>query len=419
MTRAWPQPARPISTPVSKPVSQPISRPSQPTSKPDAAPILWPLPRPDEGPVQWGHGRREERDDVRLLAVDTRHGRLLDRAATDLPELLFPGDLMVLNDAATLPASLPERAPSGAPLEIRLAGPPGRDPSTWPAVLFGAGDWRTRTEDRPAPERLAPGDVIRLGDEAVVSSDSVSRVRGNGAASGASLTAEVVAVSPLSPRLAELRFDRSGAALLAALYRLGRPVQYAHQDRDLALWSVQTAFAGPPWAVEMPSAGRPLSWHVLAALRRRGVELAWLTHAAGLSATGDPALDTALPLPEIYDIPRATADAVRLAGADGRRVIAVGTTVVRALEGAARSCRTDGGTGTTDLVLDPRSLLRVVDGVITGVHAPGESHYRLLGAFAPPSLLDAAWRHARARGYLQHELGDMCLIAPGIAGADG
>ena len=416
MTRAWTQPARPLSTPASVPVSQPTARPSpRPTSKPDAAPVLWPLPRPDEGPVQWGHGRREERDDVRLLAVDTRHGRLLDRAATDLPELLFPGDLMVLNDAATLPASLPGRAPSGAPVEIRLAGPPGRDRSTWPAVLFGAGDWRTRTEDRPAPELLAPGDVIRLG-EAV--SSGVPRPRADGAASR-SLTAEVVAVSPLSPRLVELRFDRGGAALLAALYRLGRPVQYAHQDRDLALWSVQTAFAGPPWAVEMPSAGRPLSWHVLAALRRRGVELAWLTHAAGLSSTGDPALDSALPLPEIYDIPRATADAVRRAGADGRRVIAVGTTVVRALEGAARSGRTDGGTGTTSLVLDAHSLLRVVDGIITGVHAPGESHYRLLGAFAPPSLLDAAWRHARSRGYLQHELGDMCLIAPGVAGADG
>jgi S-adenosylmethionine:tRNA ribosyltransferase-isomerase len=383
--------------------------PSVPSPRLDAPTALWPLPGPNDGPVRWGQGRREERDDVRLLAVDTRHGRLLDRAATDLPALLFPGDLLVLNDAATLPASLSGRAPSGAPIEIRLAGPPGRDPSdasSWRAVLFGAGDWHTRTEDRPPPELLAAGDLVRLGDAS--SPDPA-----------ASLTAEVVAVSPLSPRLVELRFDRGGAALMAALYRIGRPVQYAHQDRDLALWSVQTAFAGPPWAVEMPSAGRPLSWHVLAALRRRGVDLAWLTHAAGLSATGDPALDTALPLPELYDIPRATADAVRRAGSDGRRVIAVGTTVVRALEGAARSGRAGGGSGTTDLVLDGGSLLRVVDGIITGVHAPGESHYRLLGAFAPPTLLDAAWRHARARGYLQHELGDICLVAPGVAGADG
>jgi S-adenosylmethionine:tRNA ribosyltransferase-isomerase len=163
----------------------------------------------------------------------------------------------------------------------------------------------------------------------------------------------------------------------------------------------------------MPSAGRPLSWQLLAALRRRGVELAWLTHAAGLSATGDPALDAALPLPERYHIPRATAAAVHRARADGRRVIAVGTTVVRALEGAARAGQWAGGNGTTDLVLGPDSELRAVDGILTGIHAPGESHFRLLGAFAPAALLDAASRHARARGYVPHELGDLCLVLPG------
>jgi len=332
------------------------------------------------------------RDDVRLLAIDSHHGRLLDRAAADLPALLRPGDLLVLNDAATLPASLVGAAPSGAEIEIRLAGPPSRERATWPAVVFGPGDWRTRTEDRAPPEPLVPGDVVHLRD----------------------LSAEIVAVSPLSPRLVELRFDRAGGALLAALYRLGRPVQYAHQDRDLALWTVQTAFAGPPWAVEMPSAGRPLSWHVLSALRQTGIELAWLTHAAGLSATGDPALDAALPLPERYHIPAATAAAALRARAEDRRVIAVGTTVVRALEGAARAGQWAGGTGTTDLVIGPDSELRAVHGVVSGIHAPGESHYRLLGAFAPASLLDAAWQHAQAAGYLRHELGDFCLIAPGL-----
>jgi S-adenosylmethionine:tRNA ribosyltransferase-isomerase len=375
-------------------------------ASPSRSPIPDPIvePRPIEAASSPAPHAREQRDDVRLLAVDTLHGRLLDRAAVDLPSLLFPGDLLVLNDAATLPASLSGRAPSGAPIEIRLAGPPAHESAGWPAVLFGAGDWRTRTEDRPPPEVLAPGDVITLGDPAGHANP----------ASAGPLTAEVVAVSSLSPRLVELRFDRAGAELLAALYRIGRPIQYAYQDRDLALWSVQTAYAGPPWAVEMPSAGRPLSWNILAALRRRGVELAWLTHAAGLSSTGDPALDAALPLPEVYDIPRATALAVNRAASDGRRVIAVGTTVVRALEGAARSGRWAGGTAVTDLVLDPGSALRVVDGIVTGIHAPGESHYRLIGAFAPAALLDAAWRHADARGYLQHELGDLCLIAPGL-----
>lgn len=338
---------------------------------------------------------RERRDDVRLLVVDATGGatRLRDRAVGDLPALLRAGDLVVLNDAATLPASLPGHAPSGAAVELRLAGPP--DPAgCWPAVLFGAGDWRTRTEDRPPPEPVLPGARIALGPTG-------------------ELTARVVSVSPLSPRLVDVRFDQDGAALLGALYRLGLPVQYAHQDRPLDLWSVQTAYAARPWAVEMPSAGRPLSWRVLAELRRRGIELRWLTHAAGLSSTGDPMLDAALPLPERYDIPPATAAAVTRARAQGRRVIAVGTTVVRALEGAARAGargEVAAGPGITDLVIGPTTERHVVDGMISGIHAPGESHFRLLGAFAPARLLEAAHRHAVATGYLPHELGDLCLV---------
>jgi S-adenosylmethionine:tRNA ribosyltransferase-isomerase len=355
------------------------------------------------------HPGRADRRDVRLLAIDTAHGRLLDRAIADLPGLLATGDLIVLNDAATLPASLAGRAPSGAPIEVRLAGPPagsshdgelGDGAAAWPAVLLGPGDWHTRTEDRAPPDRLAVGDVVELGP------------------ADAALRARVTAVSPRSPRLVDLCFDLVGAPLYAALYRIGRPVQYAHQDHDLALWTVQTSYAGPPWAVEMPSAGRPLSWQLLAALRRRGVELAWLTHAAGLSATGDPALDALLPLPERYRVPAATADAVHRTRAAGRRVIAVGTTVVRALEGAARDGRWAGGTGTTDLVIEPGARLAAVDGLLSGIHGPSESHYRLLGAFAPLALLDAAWRRAQGGGYLQHELGDLCLIAPGLDQAD-
>jgi S-adenosylmethionine:tRNA ribosyltransferase-isomerase len=198
-------------------------------------------------------------------------------------------------------------------------------------------------------------------------------------------------------------------------YRLGRPVQYAHHDHDLALWSVQTAYAGPPWAVEMPSAGRPLSWRVLARLRRRGVALTTLTHAAGLSATGEPAIDAALPLPEAYFIPGATAAAVRRAHQDGRRVLAIGTSVVRALEGAARTGGVRAGHGETDLLLGPGTPLEIVSGLLTGIHAPGESHYRLLGAFAPDRVLAAADRHASDRGYRPHEMGDLCLVIPRLA----
>ena len=337
---------------------------------------------------------RERRRDARLLVLEATTGRVIDRAIGDLPELLQPGDLLVLNDAATLPASLHALTGGGDAVELRLTGP--CDGDLWPAVLLGAGDWRTRTEDRPAPPPLAPGDRLAI--------------------SGGVLAATIVSHAPLSPRLVQVRFDLAGAALWRALYRAGRPVQYAHHAGDLDLWTVQTVYAGRPWAVEMPSAGRPLDWRTLGELRQRGVELAWLTHAAGLSSTGDPAIDAALPFPERYDVPPATAAAVARARAAGRRVIAVGTTVVRALESAARSGALS---GVTDLLVGPDTLLRSVDAILTGIHAPGESHYRLLGAFAPERALAGAARHAGAAGYLPHELGDLCLIVPAlVAGAE-
>jgi S-adenosylmethionine:tRNA ribosyltransferase-isomerase len=193
-------------------------------------------------------------------------------------------------------------------------------------------------------------------------------------------------------------------------------------SEELRLWSVQTVYGSRPWAVEMPSAGRPLSFQILLGLRKKGVELCWLTHAAGLSSTGDPALDAALPLPERYEIPDTTVAAIGRARRRGGRIIAVGTTVARALEGAAGSARAAGaqpgtlfsGRGTTDLVIGAQTELAVVNGILSGMHGPGESHFRLLSAFAPPPLLTAAWEHAGMKGYLCHEFGDLCLLAPSI-----
>ena len=182
---------------------------------------------------------------------------------------------------------------------------------------------------------------------------------------------------------------------------------------------MQTAYAARPWAFEMPSAGRPLSWEILLALRRRGVRWASLTHAAGLSATGDPALDAALPLPEAFEIPAATARAVAETRARNGRVVAVGTTVVRALEGAA--AQHDGivraGRGETDLRITPAFRPRVVDGILSGAHAAHESHFQLLAAFAGAALLAAAAAQAERAGFLTHELGDSMLVLPGALAA--
>ncbi len=338
---------------------------------------------------------RDDARSTRLLRVDPGEETLADGTIGALPEILRAGDVLVVNDAATLPASLPGTTDDGAPIEVRLAGPvadaDGR--ASCRAVLFGAGDWRTRTEDRPAPPRLEAGAHLQL--------------RG--------LSATITRVDAQSARLVELAFDRAGGALWRALYRAGHPVQYAYVARPLALWHVQTAFASRPWAAEAPSAGFAIGWELLVALRRRGVTIARVTHAAGLSSTGDEALDARLPLAERFEVPAETVAAVESARARGGRVIAVGTTVARALEGAAalHGGRLLAGEGATTLLLGPDTRPRVVDGLVTGVHEADTSHFRLLEAFAPRRLLERAHALAEARGYHGHELGDAMLVLAG------
>jgi S-adenosylmethionine:tRNA ribosyltransferase-isomerase len=325
----------------------------------------------------------------RLLHIDPRRERLRDARIADLPALLSPGDLLVVNDGATLPASLQGTTEHGAKVEVRLINELSE--GRFSALLFGAGDWHTRTEDRPAPPVLVPGNTVRFGDD---------------------LSAVIERAAKVSARLVEAAFVERGARLWSALYRRGRPIQYAYIEAPLELWHTQTRYASRPVCAELPSAGRPLSWGLLLELSRRGVRVAALTHAAGLSSTGDPSLDALLPLPERFEIPEETVAAVREARADGRRVIAVGTTVARALEGAsaARGGELRAGSGTTDLILRSDFRPRVVDGLLTGMHDPTESHFQLLEAFAPPSLLRRAHAHAEGAGYLCHEFGDSSLI---------
>jgi len=331
---------------------------------------------------------REDPLAERLLVIDPRAGAYRDSTVRDLPRLLRQGDLVVVNDAATLPASHMGKTSAGAPIEVRLAA---RHGDTWTCVLFGAGDWHTKTEDRAAPANVAPGDTILFDPN---------------------LSARVEVVH--SRRLVELDFDARGAAFLNALYRLGRPIQYAYVQGPLPLWAVQTSYAARPWAVEMPSAGRPLTWSLLFELRERGIGVAPLTHAAGLSSTGDHDLDAQLPLPELSDIPESTVRAIVETRARGGRVIAVGTSVTRALEGrVAKRGELTPGEAETDLRIGPGFRRRIVDGLLTGMHEPTASHYALLDAFAPSSLLGAAYEHAGRAGYLHHEFGDSNLILDG------
>lgn len=326
---------------------------------------------------------------AKLLAVNAKGEiRHLSRAA--LETLFRPGDLVVANDAATLPASLSgTHAPTGEPIEVRLAGWVSlSDPTRFTAIVFGAGDYRTRTEERPPPPHLGIGDRLALGPL----SATVEHVLGH-------------------PRLVALRFAGDSDAVLAGIARHGRPIQYAHLPEPLALWDVWTPIAARPIAFEPPSAGFVLDWRILTAWRRHGVGFAALTHAAGISSTGSADLDRRLPFAEPYRIPRTTAAAIGRTKAAGGRVVAIGTTVVRALEWAASQ---DGGVLIGDGVATGRigrgSRLRVVDAILSGVHQRGESHYELLRAFADDAVLRRMAGALEAHGYRAHEFGDSVLI---------
>ncbi len=346
--------------------------------------------------------------ELRILVVDAFDGTGETFPAGSLPELLRAGDLVVVNDAATLPASLPARTASGEAVELRIVGATDVDGSAlfFTAALLGSGDYRTPTEHRPPPPPVKPGDVLTVGDELVAHVDALSVL------SDHLLHIELVLREPFA----------DPSEIWAALYRAGRPVQYAHVPAPLALWDVQNVWAGRPWAVEMPSAGRALDIGTLLALRARGIEVAAITHAAGVSATGHPEIDACLPLPERFEVSEATATAVNRARARGGRVIAIGTSVVRALESAARVTGVANGealrgaAGVTDLLLGPETPRAVVDAVLTGVHESDTTHFTLLKAFADRAKLDDALASAVREDLLGHEFGDAWLVWGARAG---
>jgi S-adenosylmethionine:tRNA ribosyltransferase-isomerase len=213
------------------------------------------------------------------------------------------------------------------------------------------------------------------------------------------------------PRFATLSFDGTAEVIWAGLASHGRPIQYAHVPTPLALWDVWTPIAGPPVAFEPPSAGFVLDWRSLAQMCARGVRFATLTHAAGISSTGDPELDYLLPLDEAYLIPAKTATAVNAARAHGDRVIAIGTTVVRALEAAgARDGLVQAGNGVAIGRIGVGTKLQIVDAIITGTHEPGTSHHALLGAFLDEARLRRIDAELAAHRYRTHEFGDSLLI---------
>jgi S-adenosylmethionine:tRNA ribosyltransferase-isomerase len=327
----------------------------------------------------------------KLLVVDAS-GHLRHARRSKLLDYLRRGDLVIANDAATLPASLAGvHVSTQSPIEVRLAGRSSLAPERigeYTAVVFGAGDYRTRTEDRALPPLMSAGDRLTLGP----------------------LAAIVLGVLD-HPRLIRVRFDASPAAILAGLAVHGRPIQYAHVAAPLVLWDVWTAIAGSPVAYEPPSAGFAIDWELLRAFARNGIEFLTLTHAAGISSTGDPTLDGRLPFDEPYAIPDVTARSIRRAQREGRRIVAIGTTVVRALEHAASRCGVVlAGESVATQRIGAHTTLQVVDAILSGTHEPGTSHYELLRAFASDATLRRANEALDAGAYRTHEFGDSVFL---------
>jgi len=327
---------------------------------------------------------------AKVLFVDGQ-GNIEHHARSEFADLLRPGDVVVANDAATLPASLfGQHSLTGRRIEVRLAGRDSLDEiRQFSAVVFGEGDFHTPTEDRSKPPKLKSGDRLKLG-----------RLRG------------IVVRSLSHPRLILLQFEGSLREIWEGLARHGRPIQYAHVQTPLAVWDTWTPIAGPPVAFEAPSAGFTLDWSMLASMSARKIRFGTITHAAGLSSTGDPELDALLPLPEPYRISRSTALMIKRAQKSGRRIIAIGTTVARALEHTAAMF--DGvvppGERLATQRLDASSKLRIVDAILSGTHERGTSHHELLRAFVDDQTLGRIDHALNARDYHTHEFGDSVFL---------
>jgi S-adenosylmethionine:tRNA ribosyltransferase-isomerase len=324
------------------------------------------------------------RDGVKLLVAQAdgiSHARFVD-----LGDNLRPGDLLVVNNTATLPAAVDGRR-NGAAIAVHFSTALGD--RVWAIELRPAKHATGHLRD------VQPGERVELPGGAAL-------------AVGASYPRAGVAGSRLWR--ARVAIEGDVASYLA---RHGRPIRYAYVPRQWPLDSYQTVFATVPGSAEMASAARPFSTELVTSLIARGVTIAPITLHAGVSSAenGEP------PTPEFFDVSPRTAQLVNLTRATGGRVIAVGTTVTRALESAAAA---DGmvraSHGWTDLVVRPGQPVRVVDGLITGWHEAGASHLLLLEAVAGPELVAAAYREAIAKGYLWHEFGDSALLLPRPSG---
>ncbi|MGB9377476.1 MAG: S-adenosylmethionine:tRNA ribosyltransferase-isomerase [Mycobacteriales bacterium] len=340
------------------------------------------------------------RDGVRMLVASGEDG-LRHGHAYDLPQVLRRGDLLVLNTSRTLPAAVPGTTVDGELVAVHLSTVlPGAGRTPAAALAAVSNVWVVELR-RP----LASGSAASYTDRTDVRIDLPG---------GATL--HVTGSQPagaVHSRLWVAQLD-TPVALARWLDIHGEPIRYSHVEGRWPLGAYRTTYDDTPGSVEMPSAGRPLTPALVDALDRQGIEVARLVLHCGVSSleTSDP------PYPEWFSVPGHAARAVNRAKTEGRRVIAVGTTVVRALESVVTRSALDGtarveaAQGWTDLVITPERGVSIVDGLLTGWHEPAASHLWMLEALAGPGLLCDSYRAALEGGYRWHEFGDVHLILP-------
>lgn len=332
------------------------------------------------------------RDSVRLMVSRASENAVVHTTFVDLPDFLAPGDVLVVNTSATINAALDVPRDDGAGDTILHLSAPLSD-RLWVMEL------RRRSAEANSPVFDAePGDRFTL---------------------PAGGTAELVEpYAPAGPNVRELSDGRVRLwvarltlpdAVLSYTARYGSPIRYAYVPTPWDLTFYQTVFAGEPGSAEMPSAGRAFTRGVLRRLGHTGVRVAPLVLHTGVSSLEDDEL----PYPERYRVPAPTAHAINRARALGGRIVAVGTTAVRALETVASDDgRVRAGHGWTDLVITPERGLRAVDAILTGFHAPNATHLLLLEALAGRDHIALAYDAALRERYLWHEFGDLHLILP-------
>jgi S-adenosylmethionine:tRNA ribosyltransferase-isomerase len=316
------------------------------------------------------------RDGVRLLVGDATCDTVAHHRFTDLPDLLLPGDVLVVNTSATMPAAVPIPHHD---LTVHLSTE--RQDGTWLVELRRNADKATTpyTGGEPGQRYALPG--------------------------GAEL---VLRQRYSRERLWIADLHTGGFGSVPAFLRVhGMPIRYGYVPRGWPISAYQTVFATQPGSAEMPSAARPFTDRLVSRLVSAGVLVAPILLHTGVAS---PEAHER-PYPERFSVSATTARVVNQARAAGGRVIAIGTTAVRALESAAD---TDGtlhaAGGWTELIITPERGVRAVDGLLTGFHEPKASHLDMLAAVAPATLLRRCYAEAIEAGYLWHEFGDLNLL---------